>query len=729
MRKLFTRMFTITALLIVNSSSVSAGPVDSPPPGTRVDLHGDALPAGAIARLGTVRFRQQDSVKHASFLRNGETIVVCSGNGELKYYDVSDGKLLRRVAVGKGSFQQVATTPDRTLMAITTSLFDREGAAHEYFVHVVELATGELTLTSRISEGFGEAMTMTPDGSTVVVSGRRGEFRFIDVASGEELLNHQVDPQSDIRAAAFSPDSSMLALGGRNVLYLWNWLTGEEPNKISLGDANRHRRSVQSLRSSKDGSTLALGVDGREAVLLFDVSTKRLASNSPKSVADFNYVQGLQFSPIGNNLAFSGYRADIFIWDVQNNRLQTQLSSPSRGYRQLDFSPDGSKIAGTNDFSNTFDIFDLTTGKRISDGWDAHDAAPNSLTFLNNGRSMVTAGDDGSLRLWNAQTGQQVLEIRHPPDEKRNDATRWIRAAAVSPNGNLAATSSLDDTVRLWNLETGEEIYRLPGHGRLGGYRALAFTPNGKRFASWGDDMRVYVWDVATGKAVSEYRLAPADIDIPDEDEIRTEDRFGGFRYRLQRSQFTADASRLIVNLGAIYVFDTLTGKEVFKLDTTGRAYWMDVSPDGQYLLLSRPGNAVQIPLADGRVRQTRADERSLTLMRLTEPPEGQGETSGSEQDQSIVWQVMLADRSSAPVAFSPDGKYLVAALRGDSPSLRVFQTQTGRELGRIESLESAPWALAFSTDNDLLASSMGSGNVLIWDVSHMTRAGEEVDK
>ena len=56
---------------------------------------------------------------------------------------------------------------------------------------------------------------------------------------------------------------------------------------------------------------------------------------------------------------------------------------------------------------------------------------------------------------------------------------------------------------------TGKEIYRLPGHGRLGGWRALRFTPDSKQLISWGDDMHVYSWDVATGMAVNEYTLKP----------------------------------------------------------------------------------------------------------------------------------------------------------------------------------------------------------------------------
>src|SRR5262249_18395128 len=128
------------------------------------------------------------------------------------------------------------------------------------------------------------------------------------------------------------------------------------------------------------------------------------------------------------------------------------------------------------------------------------------------GDLVATTGDDHTIRFWEPATGKQRLKLTHGS---------WVRAFALSPDGTRLASSSLDDTVCLWDVATGRKIYKLPGHGRLGGRRAVGFTPDGKHFLSWGDDYYLRKWDVATGRALLEHALRPTGVQVPDNDDER----------------------------------------------------------------------------------------------------------------------------------------------------------------------------------------------------------------
>ena len=72
---------------------------------------------------------------------------------------------------------------------------------------------------------------------------------------------------------------------------------------------------------------------------------------------------------------------------------------------------------------------------------------------------------------------------------------------AVSADGRRAVSGGSDGTVRVWDLDTGAPLHTLAGHD--GPVEAVAVSADGRRAVSGGDDGTVRVWDLANGKRVA----------------------------------------------------------------------------------------------------------------------------------------------------------------------------------------------------------------------------------
>jgi RNA polymerase sigma factor (sigma-70 family) len=685
-----------TAGVLLTQAPRAAAPADPPPKAAKqgpVDRAGDLLPAGAVIRLGTVRFRHDgNGLTGLAFLPDGKTLISAADRDSVRFWDAATGRTLREIRTEPLSIRSFALSPDGKRFAVGGFLPNEGNRPTAGAVRVYDTAGGKMIRTfSRSGDDTDHcALAFTPDGKLLLSLGARsGKLRVEEIASGVELLRHSF-PSDVVNYLALSRDGETLAVAsGPNTrkLFVWRWQSGEEPRQLTVGE-----RVGRDLSFSPDGKRLAECSDTDSTIRLWDVARGKLLHKlEPPREESASYLY-MVFTPDGKGLAASGYRRSwdglIDLWDPASGRFLRRIDAAGGPTARLALSPEGGRIAAAGD--HTIRVWDLASGKELADDDEAHRGYVGHIVAA--GSVAATASDDHTVRVWDVATGRQRLRLTHD---------NWVRGIALSPDGKLLVSSSLDDTVRLWDLSNGREIYRLPGHGAHGGRRVVGLTADGRRFLSWGEDYYLRVWDVKTGKALKEHRTRPTGVKVPDDDEDAAE---RDMRFlRAGEGAFSADGKMFVLGIGArTFVFDVDTGKEVRVLDTEQRsADAMAVSGDARLLLTGSWGKAIQTRLTDGRMRLSAAEEHPLELWDL----------AAGKRLQSIS----LPGATSGPVAFSADGKTMATTVEKPEGRIRLWDVASGEERPSIGGLPGRATALAFTPDGRYLLAAMSDTSALVW--------------
>lgn len=136
-----------------------------------------------------------------------------------------------------------------------------------------------------------------------------------------------------------------------------------------------------------------------------------------------------------------------------------------------------------------------------------HHRAVETLRFSSDARMLASGAADGTVMLWDTQTGERsaVLEAHRLP----------VDGLAFSHDGNTLITAGWDGTAKVWNLAKRQVRMTLSGHD--GAIHAVALSPDGKRVATAGLDRTVRLWDLESGEQVAETKLddpVPNDLDF-----------------------------------------------------------------------------------------------------------------------------------------------------------------------------------------------------------------------
>ena len=604
-----------------------------------------------------------------------------------------------KVRLGKGAIEQIAYSPDRTILAAATFIG----------VWLYDVETGNELQLLVTEPAAVQNIAFSPDGTKLVGSGRDAPLSLWDVESGRLLRTFPAETSWSIKGVAFSPDGTIIAGNGSfGTVQLWNPDTGENIRTLK---GEESWNGLQCIQFSPDGKTLATGWQD-STIRLWDVNTGTIRHTL---TGHEEYVSTLTFTPDGKTLVSGSRDQTIRLWDVNTGNLTNTLRGHYDIILDAAVSPHNNILIACD---NHYEIrlWNLNTGemlKRITEYFHT----PRSIVFSADGNTFTTGGYNTHIYIWDVATAMKMRTFtKH---------TYYSWEVAFSPTENTIAVPGYGGTVLLADTETGKLKHKFNGHSQY--IRTLAYSPDGTMLATGhGDDDTLGLWDTQTSTAL----LPPMDTS-GDPSHIT----------------FSRDGELVacIVNINSdeyLHTYETASGKQLHSIKVyTFSGLWgnqpnleiehsrwvktIAFSPDGTTIASCANDKAIRFWDVDNGTHLRKLDIPEFTTSDIAFSPDGQTIT-GISYGFVHQWNVKTgAELRTIPMpretrrrtysALNSDGT--MAAMGYDDGTVRLWDMSDITQTRVLKGHTSWIRLVTFSPDGRTLASGSADGTVLLWDI------------
>jgi WD40 repeat protein/transcriptional regulator with XRE-family HTH domain len=552
-----------------------------------------------------------------AFSPDGKTLASSGSDASVRLWDVSSGQCLWVLTEHTDCVWSVAFSPDGERLASGSD--DRTVRVWNLQGECLQILKGH---TKNVY-----SVHFSPDNQTLASGSHDTSIRIWNALDGNCLGVLQGHTEA-VRCVRYSPDGQLLASGSHETIRLWSGQLHSNDHQLNSDSKvllNGHTNEVWGLAFSSDGDILASG--SRDGTLrLWNIQDEQcinVLGGHTDCILALAIARSAVPGAIGEPLLVSASQDQtIRLWNLHGQSLKT-LRGYSSGIYSLSLSPDGQTLASRGQ-DETIHLWHLQfddnlsplrpykTLHRAADSTSHLTSSISYLCFSPDGQTLATSGQDGSILVWNVQTGYLNQWSGH-------DAPVW--AVLFCPGGQILASVSCDRTVRLWDVQTHQCLRVL--HGHKDGARALAFdSASGQYLASGSFDDTIRLWDVPTGKCLRVLQ---------------------GHTSGVFTLAFDQSGQQLISGSfdNTIRIWDVQTGECLRVLgEHTGGVWSIAVSPDGQTLASGSNDRTVRLwNLLSGDCLQVLHEHTSWVSLVLFSS-DGQIVLSGSDDRTIKLWDV-----------------------------------------------------------------------------------------
>jgi WD40 repeat protein len=631
-----------------------------PPTDKPVDLLGDVLPGGAVARLGTLRFKHQPAanalISTVVFSPDGKLVVSLSGSRSIRLWDAVTGREVPgQWGPGSPGCSAIAFAPQGGLLA---AALQRPNATGK--IVIWDIATGMTVHTLDGPPEMVQAMVFADNNKTLILAGN-GVVRWRDIATGNEQRVWRAFPddkkpaKSDKRVPQTGVDHCLLSPDGK--FFTMQTGSGNSPGYTFDVDGQVGSQFIGDAGASRD--TEAVG---------FDLTTGKVTWRAKDNQAGPARERRFAFSADGKRLAVADGADQVSLRDTANGKLMAAAKLPA------------GKAVVRNEYAAAAEARLLARIRSVEGDYYALQANRNGTLAVSCDGTTAICASDGRVLLWNKEDPNNFRAV-----VALNASTTAPAASAVafSPDGKKLAVGAAS-TLRVYNVDTLEETVPLAGLDRAVDF--VDFSVDGKRLIAGNANMFM---DFASAMAWDTSTWQPASLGT---------NRLTG---SLEGVTFSPDRTRYIA-VGADNrpgLYDLASGKLLAALSMPAnqnarvQSYF---SPDGKYVVVP-----VAEPPGTGSQRLYSASS---------------GKLLGSVPYPAAPVEPLR------PLAFSADGR-LVASFTRQDGSIHIYDIAGGKLSHTLGNGVQTPGRifpnnLSFSADGKLLASWHAGDNVVrVWDM------------
>ncbi|MBS1723110.1 MAG: PQQ-binding-like beta-propeller repeat protein [Armatimonadetes bacterium] len=435
---------------------------------------------------------------------DGSKVVTGDATGRIQIWSVpSFAKVFDTGNLGKGSIVSVVAAPDSSAFSVCFG----DGTAKEFFID----GSSKCDLTG--SPFSLSELAWHPDGSRLLAVGGSGKLQEYDASTGV-LLRTFPAPVQGLRAC-YSSDGALVASSWLFNLYISDAVTGtvlrsvemlREPDTI-IASGPGHRFLVKGgrgmwlmdgdtgailrsrLASSGASSFGAVSKTGKYFVAGKSVAMDIFDGESGEILGTIPYDSGSAvsavFEPSGQYFCAGFTDGKTRIYNVSDWSLARTIYLTSSSCLATTARADGQLTCGYADKS--LRVYDGSTGALLRT-LTGHTGQVNSLAYYPQGNKIASASDDGTVIVWDADTGAGLGTV---------PLSSAVKVVAVSPDGSKLLTGSADGNVRVFGAESGTLLRTIPASSQV--VRAIVFTAGNREVMMGGKDGFLRLWDVNSG--------------------------------------------------------------------------------------------------------------------------------------------------------------------------------------------------------------------------------------